>query len=400
MSIFKDPSVVMSPLAFAEACSWHHVEQAGFKPTYIAKADFELLLPLLYLLKVGIAKIRNTRHHVFMGYCGSNERGSERERDGESSIWTHMYHSTHMEIRGPLLGATSPGTGRFPVMDVKGFNTHENRDHLVMMEKTLGPISSHMIHRTRKQKYFYKVSLVWDENSSDGRSRMLCLGEFYKRSKKSELIVDTDVRYSEPGGGKRYPGIPTSSSLLRAFFQSKYSVTCPDAWNGDCFGYPGFFAFPYEVEYCSFKVYFVTELKPGPKEVLAQAYYLGGPRPMPGPTAISGSCKLLQSSQILDQTHRGITMRLERTSQVWKRMLFTSLHKKEAEEQGILDAEETETGIRTLSSFPMKGLDQMIQKAPLARIVLNIKSKCDFGFLVKKSRVLREDDLLKSFGHI
>lgn len=38
-----------------------------------------------------------------------------------------------------------------------------------MMEKILGPIPSHMIHRTRKQKYFYKGGLVWDENSSDGR---------------------------------------------------------------------------------------------------------------------------------------------------------------------------------------------------------------------------------------
>lgn len=27
--------------------------------------------------------------------------------------------------------------------------THENREHLVMMEKVLGPIPSHMIHRTR-----------------------------------------------------------------------------------------------------------------------------------------------------------------------------------------------------------------------------------------------------------
>ena len=27
--------------------------------------------------------------------------------------------------------------------------THENREHLVMMEKILGPIPSHMIHKTR-----------------------------------------------------------------------------------------------------------------------------------------------------------------------------------------------------------------------------------------------------------
>ncbi|XP_023605575.1 dual specificity protein kinase CLK3-like isoform X2 [Myotis lucifugus] len=47
------------------------------------------------------------------------------------------------------------------------FQTFEDQEHLVMMEKILGPIPSHMIHRTRKHKYFYKRALVWDENSSD-----------------------------------------------------------------------------------------------------------------------------------------------------------------------------------------------------------------------------------------
>ncbi|NWR25332.1 CLK3 kinase, partial [Emberiza fucata] len=49
------------------------------------------------------------------------------------------------------------------------FQTHENREHLVMMEKILGPLPSHMVHKTRKQKYFHNGSLVWDENTSDGR---------------------------------------------------------------------------------------------------------------------------------------------------------------------------------------------------------------------------------------
>nr|XP_056721721.1 dual specificity protein kinase CLK3 isoform X2 [Euleptes europaea] len=49
------------------------------------------------------------------------------------------------------------------------FQTHENREHLVMMEKILGPIPQNMIRKTRKQKYFHKGGLVWDENTSDGR---------------------------------------------------------------------------------------------------------------------------------------------------------------------------------------------------------------------------------------
>jgi CDC-like kinase len=36
-----------------------------------------------------------------------------------------------------------------------------------MMENIQRPITAHIIHHTRKQKYFYKGVLVWDENSSD-----------------------------------------------------------------------------------------------------------------------------------------------------------------------------------------------------------------------------------------
>ncbi|MFT7815866.1 hypothetical protein Z043-101214 [Arapaima gigas] len=49
------------------------------------------------------------------------------------------------------------------------FQTHDNREHLAMMERIQGPIPSRMIRRTRKQKYFYHGRLDWDENSSAGR---------------------------------------------------------------------------------------------------------------------------------------------------------------------------------------------------------------------------------------
>ncbi|XP_005994151.1 dual specificity protein kinase CLK3 isoform X2 [Latimeria chalumnae] len=49
------------------------------------------------------------------------------------------------------------------------FQTHDNREHLAMMEKILGPIPPHMMQSTRKQKYFYRGNLMWDENTSDGR---------------------------------------------------------------------------------------------------------------------------------------------------------------------------------------------------------------------------------------
>ncbi|XP_053133712.1 dual specificity protein kinase CLK2 isoform X1 [Hemicordylus capensis] len=49
------------------------------------------------------------------------------------------------------------------------FQTHDNREHLAMMERILGPVPSRMIRKTRKQKYFYHGRLDWDENTSAGR---------------------------------------------------------------------------------------------------------------------------------------------------------------------------------------------------------------------------------------
>ncbi|XP_036199689.1 dual specificity protein kinase CLK2 isoform X3 [Myotis myotis] len=49
------------------------------------------------------------------------------------------------------------------------FQTHDNREHLAMMERILGPIPSRMTRKTRKQKYFYRGRLDWDENTSAGR---------------------------------------------------------------------------------------------------------------------------------------------------------------------------------------------------------------------------------------
>uniref|UniRef100_A0A671PVD1 dual-specificity kinase n=1 Tax=Sinocyclocheilus anshuiensis TaxID=1608454 RepID=A0A671PVD1_9TELE len=36
------------------------------------------------------------------------------------------------------------------------FQTHDNREHLAMMERISGPVPSRMIRKTRKQKYFYR----------------------------------------------------------------------------------------------------------------------------------------------------------------------------------------------------------------------------------------------------
>nr|XP_054756508.1 dual specificity protein kinase CLK2-like [Lytechinus pictus] len=49
------------------------------------------------------------------------------------------------------------------------FQTHDNREHLAMMERILGSFPSWMIKRTRKSKYFYHDRVDWDQDSSSGR---------------------------------------------------------------------------------------------------------------------------------------------------------------------------------------------------------------------------------------
>ncbi|KAK3699575.1 hypothetical protein QZH41_014276, partial [Actinostola sp. cb2023] len=49
------------------------------------------------------------------------------------------------------------------------FQTHENKEHLAMMERIAGKIPSKMIKKSRKTKYFYKGRLDWDDKSSSGK---------------------------------------------------------------------------------------------------------------------------------------------------------------------------------------------------------------------------------------
>lgn len=48
------------------------------------------------------------------------------------------------------------------------FQTHDNKEHLAMMERILGPFPDRMVARTRV-KYFSHGRLCWDEKSSAGR---------------------------------------------------------------------------------------------------------------------------------------------------------------------------------------------------------------------------------------
>ncbi|CAF1669107.1 unnamed protein product, partial [Adineta ricciae] len=49
------------------------------------------------------------------------------------------------------------------------FQTHDNKEHLAMMERILGSIPYRMAKQSKKTKYFYHGRLDWDERSSAGR---------------------------------------------------------------------------------------------------------------------------------------------------------------------------------------------------------------------------------------
>lgn len=49
------------------------------------------------------------------------------------------------------------------------FQTHDNKEHLAMMERVHGPLPQRMIRRSRKQKFFHRGQLEWNECSVAGR---------------------------------------------------------------------------------------------------------------------------------------------------------------------------------------------------------------------------------------
>lgn len=53
-------------------------------------------------------------------------------------------------------------------MGITLFQTHDNREHLAMMERILGTVPYRMGRRT-KTKYFYHGRLDWNEKTSGGQ---------------------------------------------------------------------------------------------------------------------------------------------------------------------------------------------------------------------------------------
>uniref|UniRef100_A0A0B7AVI4 Protein kinase domain-containing protein n=1 Tax=Arion vulgaris TaxID=1028688 RepID=A0A0B7AVI4_9EUPU len=49
------------------------------------------------------------------------------------------------------------------------FQTHDNKEHLAMMDRILGTLPYRMTKKSKKQKYFHRGCLDWDDKSSAGR---------------------------------------------------------------------------------------------------------------------------------------------------------------------------------------------------------------------------------------
>ncbi|CAH0765707.1 unnamed protein product [Bemisia tabaci] len=102
--------------------------------------------------------------------------------DFGSATFDHEHHSTIVSTRhyrAPEvileLGWAQPcdvwsiGCIMFELyLGITLFQTHDNREHLAMMERILGPIPYRMARKT-KVKYFYHGKLDWDEKNSAGR---------------------------------------------------------------------------------------------------------------------------------------------------------------------------------------------------------------------------------------
>ena len=103
--------------------------------------------------------------------------------DFGSATFNHEHHSTIVSTRhyrAPEvimeLGWSQPcdvwsvGCIIFELaLGITLFQTHENREHLAMMERILGSLPSKMSHRSKVKYFSSSGRLIWDDESSDGR---------------------------------------------------------------------------------------------------------------------------------------------------------------------------------------------------------------------------------------
>uniref|UniRef100_A0AAZ3P642 dual-specificity kinase n=1 Tax=Oncorhynchus tshawytscha TaxID=74940 RepID=A0AAZ3P642_ONCTS len=99
------------------------------------------------------------------------------------------------------------------------YQTHDNQEHLAMMERVQGPLPSTMICKTRKQKYFHCRRLDWNDNSKAGRFVKDHIKPLWRyrlsEAKEHHQFFDLLEKMLEYEPSKR---LSLSSALLHPFF--------------------------------------------------------------------------------------------------------------------------------------------------------------------------------------
>jgi len=174
-----------------------------------------------------------------VGYDNKKKRGVRRVRNSEvrlidfgSATFDHEHHSSIVSTRhyrAPEvileLGWSQPcdvwsvGCIMFELyLGITLFQTHDNREHLAMMERILGPIPTRLSRRTRT-KYFYHGKLDWDERSSAGRyvrDNCLPLARYMKSNDESTCqLFDLIGKMLEYDASQR---ITLSEAIRHPFF--------------------------------------------------------------------------------------------------------------------------------------------------------------------------------------
>ncbi|KAJ3640771.1 hypothetical protein Zmor_027314 [Zophobas morio] len=160
------------------------------------------------------------------------KRTDVRLIDFGSATFDHEHHSTIVSTRhyrAPEvileLGWAQPcdvwsiGCILFELyLGITLFQTHDNREHLAMMQRILGEIPIRMARKT-KTKYFYRGKLEWDEKSSAGRYvRDNCKPLMrYKQSDESDhnQLFDLIYKMLEYEPSQR---ITLKEAMLHSFF--------------------------------------------------------------------------------------------------------------------------------------------------------------------------------------
>ncbi|XP_076010878.1 dual specificity protein kinase CLK2b [Genypterus blacodes] len=115
------------------------------------------------------------------------------------------------------------------------YQTHDNKEHLAMMERIHGPIPQRMIQRSRKQKYFYRGRLDWNDCSKAGRyvtTKCKRLREYLlSHATEHHLFFDLLEKMLEYEPSKR---IALSSALSHPFFLPLIQPRRSQVWRNSC----------------------------------------------------------------------------------------------------------------------------------------------------------------------